>query len=99
MTIEELKQDLLEELNDRKDEILGSEYPEDIIHEIVDSHVPVYTQSILKVVMSDLDLAFIVPEVRGGNGSDCAVNILIGVIYEELREVADEWLQSQQKEE
>lgn len=54
-----LEQNLIEELNDNKEEILESKYPEDLIYEYADSWVPIYNYDLLKVAQSDLTLGYV----------------------------------------
>ena len=96
--LDSLKQSLRETLEDNKEEILENQYPEDLVREYADGEVPVYTYDLLKIAENDLELAVAEPENMAFDGSNCAVNAIAGVIYEELMSEATEWLDEAREE-
>jgi len=90
--MEKLKKDLLKELEERRDEIIENEYPDDIATEIADSFVPVMTYDLLEIAQNDLWLATNEPEMMAFSGKNTAVNAIAGNIYAELIEIASDWL-------
>ena len=88
----QLKTDLLDELKDRKKEILEDEYPDDLIREIVDSFTPIMTYDLLEVAQDDLWLAVDEPDIMAFDGKNTAVNAIAGNLYDYLFEIAIEWL-------
>ena len=94
-TIENLKTNLLKELNNNKEDILKNKYPEDYINEIVDSNVPVYNSDLLEMAINDLTLAVDSPDILAFDGRPSAVNAIAGNIYELLYEEAMRWLKQQ----
>ena len=83
----QLEKNLVDELNDNKEEILGNE---DLLHEYVDSHVPVYNYDRLLLACDDLWLGY--PSESGvSGGCDNAYDIIAHNVYEKLMEVAQEW--------
>ena len=98
LTMYQLEQDLLAELNDNKKEILEHKYPEDILHEYVDSNVPVYNYDRLQLACDDLWLGY--PSDSGlSDGCDNAYDIIASNIYEKLSEAAHDWLRINQESE
>jgi len=91
LTIQRLEKNLIEILEDEKEDILNDKYPEDRITEIVDDSVPVYTYDLLEVAQSDLWLAVGVPEIYAFTGEKNAINAIAGNIYERLNEKAQAW--------
>ncbi len=92
LSLYQLKRDLLDELNDRKKEILEDEYPDDLIRGIVDSFIPLMTHDLLEVAQSELWLAVDEPEIMAFGGENSAVNAIAGNLYDHLFEIALEWL-------
>jgi len=83
----QLEKNLVDELNDNKKEILENE---NLLHEYVDSHVPVYNYDRLLLACDDLWLGY--PSESGASeGCDNAYDIIAHNIYEKLMEVAQEW--------
>jgi len=90
-----LEQNLIEELNDNKQEILESKYPEDLINEYADSWVPIYYTDILAVAHSDFHIVHEADEDEtGGN----IFNKISLAIYYRLTDVGNQWLQDNQVE-
>ena len=92
-----LTNDLIEALNDSRDEICGDVYPSDMLHEYVDQAVPVYYHELAECLADNTDLGF-----RGELAScleDANVWRIISTnIYEELSNAAHEWLEDAQEE-
>ena len=83
----QLEKDLIDELNDNKEQILENE---DLLHEYVDSHVPVYNYDRLLLACDNLELGY--PSESGiSEGCDNAYDIIAHNVYEKLMEVAQEW--------
>ena len=90
-----LEQNLIEELNDNKKDILESKYPEDLINEYADSWVPIYYTDILAVAHSDFHIVHEADEDEtGGN----IFNKISLAIYYRLTDVGNQWLQDNQVE-
>lgn len=90
MTIYELKENVRQEVQDRFQEIKESRYESDLIHELVDSHCPIYYKDILDCAIDDFSLATEKPEVYAFNGEETAINAIAGNIYQVLVQVAYE---------
>jgi hypothetical protein len=92
-TMHELEKNLIQELNDNKEEILENE---DLLYEYVDSHVPVYNYDRLQLACDDLWLGY--PSESGiSEGCDNAYDIIAHNIYEKLMEKAQSWLNDNEK--
>jgi hypothetical protein len=71
----------------------------DLAHEIADTHVPVYTSTILQWGVDNLELATEEPDLGPAfDGSPTPVNIIAANIYEVLRNEAIEAIQELQEE-
>ena len=101
-TLNDIVNNMLEELNDNKEEIFESDYPEDAVHEYADSHVPLWSATLFGILhdegpaldMSDSGLW----EYDSAKGAFENVENLIQVcIYEKLSNRAFEWIQSQEE--
>jgi len=90
LTMYDLKQRMREDIKDSLQELKDNEYPEDVIHEMADSNVPVYNGQLLELALSDLFLASDEPEFYAFGGEHNAVNAIAGNIFLELMEVANE---------
>jgi hypothetical protein len=97
LTMYQLEKDFQEELEDNKSEILKDKYPEDIIHEMADSNIPVYNYDRLQLACEDLWLGY--PSETGFT-QDCdnAYDIIAMNIYERLLYIGHEWLEHARKE-
>ena len=84
-----LEQNLIEELNDNKEDILENSCPEDIVTEYADSWVPIYNYDLLEVAQSDLSLGYESDTQEGD-----IYKQLSWAIYERLHYVAHMWLQN-----
>jgi len=87
-----LEQNLIEELNDNKEEIFESTYPEDLINEYAYSWVPIYNYDLLKVAQSDLTLGY-THDSDIGEGD--VYQQLTWSIHERLMNVGYQWLNNQ----
>lgn len=97
MRLYDLEQSLLRTLEDNKEDILKSEYPDDDIREFVDSEMPVYNSELLEIALDDLWLSVEEPEVYAFDGVHNAVNAIAGNLYNHLLEKANEWLENAKK--
>ena len=88
-----LEQNLIEELNDNKEDILENSYPIDVISEYAESWIPIYNYDLLEVAQSDLTLGHNDLEVEGDIYAQLSFSI-----YERLQSVACQWLQDNQVE-
>ena len=88
-----LEQNLIEELNDNKEEILEGSCPEDVVSEYADSWIPIYNYDLLSVAQSDLTLGYNDFEVEGDIYAQLSFSI-----YQRLQAVGDKWLQDNQVE-
>jgi hypothetical protein len=95
MTMYQLEKNLIDELNDNKQEILEND---DLIHEYVNSNIPVYNFDRLQLACDDLWLGY--PSESGlSEGCDNAYDIIATNIYEKLSQVANDWLHENKKDE
>lgn len=85
-SLDELKQRARDEVTENYGDL--EREPDDYIHEIADSIVPVYTYDLMMYAANNLDLATMTPEVLAFDGQASAVNCVAGAIYEELLEAA-----------
>ena len=96
-TLRTLTNDLIETLNDSRDEICGDVHPSDMLHEYVDSAVPVYYHELAECLADDTNLGF------PGEFASCTENATVWQIislniYEELSHAAHGWLEDAQEE-
>lgn len=98
LTLSTLERDLEDTLSDNRDDILNSEYPEDLLHEYIDSTIPVGNSEILEVGGNSYWLYTEEPEVYGFDGKHTALNAIVGNIYKHLSEKAYEWLEHAQED-
>ena len=98
LTLHEIKERTKEDIKDCIENEDVGKYPEDRIHEIVDGNMPIYTFEILEVALSDIELAAVVPEVYGFDGSHNAVNAITGNLYDEVYQAASEYYYTLTKE-
>lgn len=84
---------LIHNLEESRDDILGAAYPEDELHEHVDSAVPTQNAILLEVAASSPSVAVDEPELGPAfDGRPTPINIIAANIYERLSVVAHEWL-------
>jgi hypothetical protein len=88
-TMLSLEQNMLEDLNDNKADILKSDDPSGYVSDIASSHVPVYTADSLDVAKSDLFLATEEPDID----TKSPLQAINWNIYSCLSEQAYEWLE------
>jgi len=64
LTIYELKNDAIGELSSRlhSEDVYDHDHYNDIIHEVTENWIPVYTREILELAMSKFDLVSINPD-------------------------------------
>ena len=92
MTFDIVKDGLIEALKESKDEIFGSQYPEDMLHEIVDSNVPIYHSDLADILSEDTRFAFV--EDAGLLPEHPDVFQIISVsVYEKLSDIAYIWFE------
>lgn len=91
-----LEQNLIAELNDNKEEILNSSYPEDFIHDYADGWIPIYNYDVLETVQSDMYLISEAEELESDSG---IIGKLQYAIYSRLLEAGCKWLQDNQDQE
>ena len=97
MTFEIVKDGLLDALQESKDEIFGSQYPEDVLHEIVDSNVPIYHSDLADILSGDNSFAFV--EDAGLIPQHPDVYQIISIsIYERLSDIAYQWFEDNRLE-
>ena len=89
-----LEQNLIEELNDNKEDILENSCPEDVVSEYADSCIPIYNYDLLEVAQSDLSLGY-ESDMQEGD----IYQQLTWSIYARLRIIATEWLEQAQEQE
>ena len=89
----DLEQEVISEVQDRFANEGFGKYENDVIHEIVDGSIPVYTADLLECAMDNLWLATEEPEAYGFGGEHSAVNAIVGNLYEHLCEMAIEELE------
>ena len=100
-TLPELTKAMTEELEDNKREIMESQYPEDLIHEIVDGWIPIYYGELAEMLYNDHTLSSVedeglIGQQRIGEGFN-VWNIISVAIYERLSDSASEWLSNEQE--
>jgi hypothetical protein len=82
MTLNDIIKDAIEEL---KDGWKDAQYPEDMVHEIADSSVPVYTYQLAQLAAEDVALFTDEPELGPAfDGSPTPANIVAANIYERV---------------
>ena len=89
MNIQELEQGVTEEVNERSDELKSSAYPEDLLFELADSHIPVYYQELAACLADDPSLAY-VDDPGLIDASNGVYHIIQVAIYERLIQAAHE---------
>ncbi len=98
-TIEEIKADALEELEERFKAEPDMQYPEDMVSEIADSSVPVYTHDLITVAQNSVDVMYHENELGPAFGGEPTIpNIIATAIYEIVQENLYEKLYELQQE-
>jgi hypothetical protein len=84
--LKDAQAEYLERRKDYPDEDVG-----DVMHEVADSHVPVYTADLMRLASEDIDLAVRVPECGPAfDGTPTPVNIVAANVYEMILEALAE---------
>ena len=93
----QLEKDIRTDVREDAQYLLDSKYPDDMIHEMADSHVPVYTTVLMNLAASDIGLATDEPEIGPAHdGTPTPVNIITANVYERLwRAASNEWVDVQ----
>ena len=94
----ELKNNLKEELENLKEEILNEEYPEDRMHEITDSWIPIYNSDLAKLLADNPELGIIEDSGLIDLENINIFKIIQVSIYESLSQIAYEWLEEARSE-
>jgi len=98
-TIEQIKSDALEELEERFQAEPDMLYPEDMVSEIADSSVPVYTYELAKVAQASMDVLLHENELPPAfDGTPTITNQIATAIYELVQEDLYEKLHELQQE-
>lgn len=98
-TIEQIKSDALEELEARFKDEPDIQYPEDMVSEIADCSVPVYTYELAKIAQSSIDVMLHENELPPAfDGTPTVTNQIATAIYEIVQEELYEKLQELQNE-
>ena len=92
----QLQRDLLDTLADMRDEIFEAAHPEDLLHEVCDSVVPIYYSQLAECLAEDISLAYPDDNIFGASDEIDVWKILQWTIYERLNAVAHQWLAEQQ---
>jgi len=100
-TIEQIKSDALRELEERFKAEPDMPYPEDMVHEIADSSVPVYTYELAKVAQASMDVMLHENELPPAfDGAPTITNQIATAIYEIVQqELYDKLYELQQEHE
>ena len=97
-TMYQLEENLVDDLNDNKKEILEHKYPSDLITEYTDGWIPIYNSDLIEVLSSDHTLANV--DDTGLLPQNPSVHDIIRMaIYERLINVAHTWLSDNEKKE
>ena len=92
LTKYKLETQLIDELNERKPEMNGKEYFQDVINEIVGNNVPIYTSDLLDLVSEDLNFGFQGEFKISCDASNVDIFMIItNTVYEFLEKIAYKW--------
>ena len=98
-TIEQIKQNALEELEERFKAEPDMDYPEDMVSEIADSSVPVYTFELAQIAQSSMDVMLHENELPPAfDGTPTVTNLIATAVYEIVQEDLYEKLYELQQE-
>lgn len=94
MTLRELLSDSVDELDEHltydEEELAAAierDEPHDIIHEVADGQVPIYTYDLMTLAADHIELAVTEPELGPAfDGSPTPVNIIAANVYERITE-------------
>lgn len=97
----QLEKDIRQEVRDEAQNLFDNVYPDDMLHEMADSQVPIYTSDLMDLAASDIDLATTTPEAGPGfDGTPTPTNIIAANVYERLWAAASaEWTDIQSETE
>lgn len=100
LTIWKLEERLKQDLDSAREEILESQYPEDLISEYVDSAIPIRNHDLAQMLASDITLGVVDDwGILEGSVEDLDVFRLLKVtIYERLSPIGYEWLEANRGE-
>ena len=98
LTLHQLIKNMLEHLETDKAEILESDYPEGMLHEIVDGWIPVYYSQLSELLASKPSLGDGPSDYGLVKENPTVWDILTAAVYEALLEEAQEWLSQAQEE-
>lgn len=96
MSLKNLQQEAAEELRERvREEADGARdiiHPSDLIHEIADANVPVYTADLAAMAYEEPSLLLAEPETGPGTAGENALGYLQAAVYDALRHhLTEEW--------
>ncbi len=97
-TWRELQKNLNEELSNLKNEILCEQYPEDRIHEIVDSWIPIYNCDLATLLSDNPELGYVEDSGLIDHDNIDVFKIIQVSVYESLSQIAYEWLEENREE-
>ena len=101
-TLNDIVNNMLEELNDDKEEIFENTYPDDVVHEYVDSHIPVWSAALFGILHDEgtaleLDDTGLWEYDSEKGAFENIERLIQACIYEKLSNRAFEWLHSQEE--
>jgi len=98
-TIEEIKMTALAELEERFRAEPDMQYPEDMVSEIADGSVPVYTHELITIAQNSTDVMYHENELGPAfDGTPTIPNIIATAVYELVQESLYERLYELQQE-
>lgn len=92
MRLSELTEELMETLEENKKDILSHNDPDGVVGEYIDGVMPIYTSDILELAKNDLWLGVDTPDFLAYGGEKNAIGCIGGLVYQELSEKANDWL-------
>jgi len=103
MNLHTITKDAKEELRERLDDDPEMTYPEDVVSEIADGAVPIYTADLMDLAANNIDLAVMEPECGPAfDGSPTPTNIVAANVYElvsnALYQELETWKEEQEEE-
>lgn len=95
LTIQDLRLNAVEVLKEGLAEIWSTnpDTVNDLIHEVTDNIIPVYTIEILEIALSHLELATCKSELWPAYWEDTPTNNIISNIYEDVRNHLTNWFE------
>jgi hypothetical protein len=97
MNLYQIVEDAKCELREWRDDHPDDDEPHDVIHEIADGSVPVYTAELLRLAADNIHLAVDEPELGPANGCNfdgtpSPINIIAANIFEHIEQALwEEW--------